>query len=76
MATALCVLVAGAFAQSTTPPAGMKERSNLRNVRYCEVLVVNKRFTSATASVYNTLGLNDCPESQWNSLDPTSCTRS
>jgi haloalkane dehalogenase len=49
---------------------GMVERSNLRNVRYCEVLVAKHHGTSATAGVYNTLGLNDCPADKWNALDP------
>jgi hypothetical protein len=41
----------------------------LRNLRYCEILVVNRHAMSATASVYNTVGLNDCPDAQWKSLD-------
>jgi len=49
-------------------PEGMKERTNLRNVRYCEVLVVTRHGMSATAAVYNTLGLNDCPDAQWKAL--------
>lgn len=59
-----------ALGQSLPAPEGMKERANLRNVRYCEVLVVTGSMLSAKAAVYNTLGLNDCPASQWASLDP------
>jgi haloalkane dehalogenase len=55
-------------AQSTPAPAGMVERANLRNVRYCEILVAERHGLSATASVYNTLGLNDCPEAKWSAL--------
>jgi haloalkane dehalogenase len=58
------------FAQSTDAPAGMKERSNLRNVRYCEIFVAMRHGMSATASVYNTLGLNDCPADKWKALNP------
>ena len=47
----------------------MREKDHLRNVRYCEVLVVRKHFFSTTADVYNTLGLNDCPAEKWASLD-------
>jgi hypothetical protein len=47
----------------------MKERSNMRNARYCEVLVAVRHGMSATASVYNTIGLNDCPEEKWKALD-------
>jgi hypothetical protein len=59
-----------AQAQVGPPPAGMREREHLRNVRYCDVLVVRKRFFSMTAAVYNTLGLNDCPADKWASLNP------
>ena len=54
--------------QSTPAPAGMVEKANLRNVRYCEIFVANRHGLSATASVYNTLGLNDCPEAKWSAL--------
>ena len=47
----------------------MVERANLRNVRYCEVFVAKRHGLSATASVYNTLGLNDCPEAKWSALN-------
>lgn len=55
-------------AQSTPAPAGMVEKANLRNVRYCEIFVAKRHGLSATASVYNTLGLNDCPEAKWSAL--------
>ncbi len=60
---------ASAFAQSSGHPDGMREKTNLRNVRYCEIFVVHRNGFSATASVYNTLGLNDCPEEKWKSLN-------
>jgi haloalkane dehalogenase len=60
--------VAG-FGQSTAAPAGMTEKTNLRNVRYCEILVATRHGMSATAAVYNTLGLNDCPEATWATLN-------
>jgi haloalkane dehalogenase len=47
----------------------MVERTNLRNVRYCEILVAKQHGSSATAAVYNTLGLNDCPADKWNALN-------
>jgi haloalkane dehalogenase len=61
---------AGADGQSTAATSGMTEKTNLRNVRYCEILVAKRHGTSATASVYNTLGLNDCPAEKWNALNP------
>jgi haloalkane dehalogenase len=67
---ALLFFCAPTFAQSTAAPAGMKERTDLRNVRYCEVLVATRHGMSATAAVYNTLGLNDCPADKWAALNP------
>jgi len=64
-ALAFLLLPFGTHGQSTAAPAGMKERANLRNVRYCEIFVARRHGMSATASVYNTLGLNDCPEEKW-----------
>lgn len=45
--------------------------TGLRDVRYGEVLVL--RSTDAgtfQADVFNTLGLNDCPQAAWDALDP------
>lgn len=54
--------------ESATAEVG--ERSNLRDARYCEILVVTGRFNDIEAAVYNTIGLNDCPAEQWEALDP------
>lgn len=42
--------------------------NGLRNVRYCEVLLVTKPTDSFVAEVWNTLGYSTCPQSQWASL--------
>jgi haloalkane dehalogenase len=57
------------FAQSNAVSPGRKERDNLRNVRYCEIFVATRHGVGATAAVYNTVGLNDCPADRWNALD-------
>jgi hypothetical protein len=41
------------------------DRSNLRGQRYCEIIIEK---TLTTYAVYNTIGLNDCPESIWNKI--------
>lgn len=46
------------------------ERDNLRNVRYGEIIVVTGEQMAFTGHVYNTIGLNECPEAQWKALDP------
>ena len=50
---------------------------NLRDVRYCEVLpiTVDKDTKTETASVYNTLCLNDCPSKEWDALTPEEAAR-
>lgn len=61
------VMVIADLAQAA-PKVG--EAKNLRGVRYGEVLVVTGGPMEFTGHVYNTLGLNDCPEDQWKALDP------
>lgn len=46
-----------------------KSVGNMRNQRYCEILVVKGRVNNLTATVYNTFGCNDCPAVQWNAID-------
>jgi len=50
--------------------AEVAERSDLRDARYCEVIVVTGRLNDIEGAVYNTIGLNDCPAEQWEALDP------
>jgi haloalkane dehalogenase len=47
----------------------VKMLENVRGSRYCEILVVKGALTDLTATVYNTLGLNDCPPALWKSID-------
>lgn len=42
---------------------------DMRGLRYCEVLLVTIEDGSATADVYNSYPLNDCPAEQWQQLD-------
>src|SRR5262245_503015 len=63
---AVCVLLA-ALASSATAEG---EVSGIRDRRYCEVFVVRRTGLKLEADVYNTLGLNDCPQAQWAAIDP------
>lgn len=51
-------------------PLDAATRDHMFNVRYGEILVVTGGPLSYTAHVYNTIGLNDCPEAQWKAIDP------
>lgn len=49
-----------------------KSISNLRNQRYCEVLVGKRAWLNLEVKVFNTQGLNLCPEAQWKTLTKAS----
>ena len=50
------------------PPEFAMSVSNLRNQRYCEVLYGKRNWFVLEVKVFNTQGLNLCPEKQWKSL--------
>ncbi len=43
---------------------------NVRGMRYCEIFVVTHDVNQIRAACYNTMGCNDCPQGQWQALDP------
>lgn len=55
---------------ASTHAQQVKERDNMRNARYGEIIVVTGGPLNFTGHVYNTIGLNDCPEAAWKGLDP------
>ena len=64
LAVALLALLAAA-------PAGAV-RSNgtdMHNARYCEILELKSLPPDAKVVVWNTIGLNDCPEAWWDGFD-------
>ena len=44
-------------------------REQMHGARYGEVLLVTGRLNRIEATVYNTLGLNECPDDLWRALD-------
>jgi hypothetical protein len=59
-------LADAAFADSAdVPPA------DIRNMRYCEILLVTMGDTLVHVEVYNTFGINDCPQDLWSKVDAT-----
>src|SRR5829696_5505816 len=54
-------------APATTPAVGSVP-TELRDVRYCEVIPSVSDGTTVTTYVYNTLGLNLCPPDLWRAL--------
>lgn len=43
--------------------------TNLRDARYCEILAGTLRGGNVALDVYNTIGLNDCPDAAWRAQD-------
>jgi hypothetical protein len=50
-------------------PSRFTLREQLHGARYGEVLLVTGRLNRIEATVYNTLGLNECPDDVWRTLD-------
>ncbi len=64
-------LEAGATSSAPTDATSTaKMREQMHGARYGEVLLVRGRLKHIEATVYNTLGLNDCPDDLWQALDP------
>jgi hypothetical protein len=60
-------LVVPAFAEIT---AAEGIRDHMRGTRYGEIILITGGPFSFTGHVYNTIGLNNCPEAAWKALDP------
>ncbi len=73
LACLVLLLPAGASAK----PAPFKLIKNTYNARYCEIFLVNVGSGGFEADIYNTIGLNACPQDVWDSIvgddgtDPT-----
>ena len=65
--TGLTLLAAGAIAAAETgkPVIEGNVIEGVRNARYCEIIPIVRDGVHLVATVYNTLGLNDCPADVW-----------
>lgn len=64
------LLVASATLSLAPVPASAEVVTEaLRDQRYCELLLAYPDGRTLSQEVYNTQGLNDCPEEQWQALD-------
>ncbi|HEX2380903.1 MAG TPA: hypothetical protein VHI74_09255 [Methyloceanibacter sp.] len=59
---------AAAEAPKATPTIEGNTIEGVRNARYCEIIPIVRDGLHLTATVYNTLGLNDCPAQIWDSI--------
>lgn len=67
LAALLFPLAAGA-AQAQQPAPTPHLPAVLRDARYCEILPIHITREGLKASVYNTLGFDDCPADKWDAL--------
>ncbi len=47
----------------------------LHGVRYCEVLLLHNDAGEFVADVWNTIGENECPQADWDALDPAAIAK-
>ena len=72
-ALALILAATAVLHAETNPPLAaplVKDNAieNVRNARYCEIIPVRRKGLHLQATVYNTLGSNDCPPVLWNAI--------
>lgn len=77
---ALFVLLASftagaAQAQEATAPPTPHPPAVLRDARYCEIVPIHVTREGLKASVYNTLGFDDCPADKWDAISRTELIR-
>jgi hypothetical protein len=76
-AAVLCLAAsASASAAAPAPAPAATARAPLKNAnvfgkRYCELFAVHKAASGFVADVYNTFGINDCPQATWTAIDTT-----
>jgi hypothetical protein len=68
--TTACLVFASGYASAAAeaPKATPKIEGNTIDARYCEIIPIVRDGLHLTATVYNTLGLNDCPPQVWDSI--------
>jgi hypothetical protein len=67
-ALAALFLAATAFAAKAQPVIEDNSITGTRDARYCEIIPIVREGFHLKATVYNTLGLNDCPPAIWDAI--------
>lgn len=62
----VALLAASTAAAEDATPGGA---SGIFDDRYCEFLTVERRALKLHVTVYNTIGLSDCPQAAWDAID-------
>lgn len=64
----LTLALLGGAALKAEPVVTGNAIDGVRNARYCEIIPVVRKGFRLSATVYNTLGHNDCPPALWNAI--------
>jgi hypothetical protein len=72
---AAAVLAAASAAAAFASPASAASLGGLHDARYCEIIELEGAPPDATATVWNTIGLNNCPAAWWNGFDAGALAR-
>ena len=67
-AAAMTIALAITPSDAQTPDKTKHMIDGVRDARYCELIPVVRRGIHLVATVYNTLGLNDCPPEIWDKI--------
>lgn len=75
---ALAILLALAAPSPKRPPLPCdlpkvdppKLLTDMRDYRYCEILLLHAAGQNATGCVYNTTNVNHCPKAKWEAIEP------
>ena len=67
-AAAVIALAGAAVEAAAEPVIEGNTIEGVRNARYCEIIPIVREGFHLKATVYNTLGLNDCPAAVWNAI--------
>jgi hypothetical protein len=54
---------------STAPPPRFTYPAGIRDVRYCEVVLLKADSDGLYAEVWNTMGRSECPQDEWEAID-------
>jgi len=65
----IAALLTTAAALIAAAPASAASLAGLHDARYCEIIELKGAPPDATATVWNTIGLNRCPAAWWNAFD-------
>jgi hypothetical protein len=65
----IAVLAITAAALVAAAPASAATLSGLHDARYCEIIALKGAPPDASATIWNTIGLNRCPAAWWEAFD-------